>query len=175
MTSIFSHRDQPPFQSKNYQRYRPYIREDFCYCCAHCLMPEHLAAGERNFHLDHFKPKSHFPELRFEYSNLYYSCSVCNQNKGAKWPSSKLQEKGYRFIDTCIENFSSHFSEEDGKLVPLTPAAEYTQERLRLNSKHLVELRQMIKWLIYQLSETPLNLDEPLHSQVKPIFENGSQ
>lgn len=36
-------------------------------------------------HIEHYKPKSKYPELCFEWNNLHQSCSKCNTNKNDKW------------------------------------------------------------------------------------------
>ena len=44
--------------------------------------------------LDHFRPRSKFPELTYEWTNWVFSCRRCNDYKGDKW-----QESGY--VDPC--------------------------------------------------------------------------
>ena len=45
--------------------------------------------------VDHFRPRSRFPELTYEWSNWIFSCRRCNvDNKKDKWPDS-----GY--VDPC--------------------------------------------------------------------------
>lgn len=167
MASIFSHRSPAPSEN-NYTKYRPYIREDFSECCAYCLMHETFARGQENFELDHFKPKSkpEFLGLVHEYSNIYYSCHVCNQNKWNHWPSKELSSKGYRFVDTCKENFSAHFKDKDGYWEPISSAGEYTAEKIRLNSRHNIQIRQMIEEWLSLLGEPSIDWDKPLKSQV---------
>ena len=168
MASIFSHRSPAPSES-NYTKYRLYIREDFSECCAYCLLHETLARGQENFELDHFKPKSKFLDLIHQYTNIYYSCHVCNQRKRNYWPSAELYSKGYRFVDTCQENFSTHFEDKDGYWEPISPVGAYTAEKIRLNSKHNVEVRQMIVGLLSLFGEPPLDWDRPLKSQIMII------
>ncbi len=167
--SIFSHRVPAPSEN-NYQKYRPYIREDFHECCAYCLMHERFANGESNFELDHFKPKAKFKKLKEEYTNIYYSCHVCNKGKWQHWPS-ELRSKGYRFVDTCSENFSDHFVDEDGYWKPISHAGEYTEEMIRLNSRHHIEIRQMIKNLFNQYTGSLLDWNKPLKDQIDPIID----
>lgn len=174
MASIFFHRSPAPSEN-NYQRYRAYIREDFSECCAYCLMHETFARGEENFQLDHFKPKSkpEFHHLVHEYTNIYYSCYACNKQKRNYWPSEELYSKGYRFVDTCKENFSTHFEDRDGYWEPISPAGEYTVEKIRLNSRHNVQIRQRIMGLLSLLDEPSINWDKPLKSQVTAIVNLG--
>jgi len=60
--------------------------------CAYC---ERRNKGE----VEHFRPKSKFPELVYEWSNWLFACHDCNQAKGAKWP-----EEGY--VDPCADSKS---------------------------------------------------------------------
>jgi hypothetical protein len=146
--AVFVRRSPPPLPARDYRKYRSYVREDFRECCAYCLLREMLAAGADNFELDHFKPKSdsRFRDLESDYYNIYYSCHVCNHYKGAVWPSDELIAAGYRFVDSCNEVFSDHFAEDaSGFWTPLSKAGEYTAARLRLNRKHLVEVRALLR------------------------------
>ncbi len=169
MTPVFFHRSPTPSEG-NYAKYRSYIREDFSECCAYCLMPEMFAGGQENFELDHFKPKSKFPDLIHEYTNIYYSCHVCNQQKWEHWPSKELHSKGYRFVDTCKENFSAHFEDKDGYWKPISLAGEYTEEKARLNSMHKIEIRRMIMGLLSLLGEPSIDWDKPSKSRVMVII-----
>lgn len=46
--------------------------------------------------VDHFRPRSRFPELVYAWSNWIFSCRRCNQEKGNKW-----SEEG--FVDPCAD------------------------------------------------------------------------
>ena len=170
MASIFSHRLPAPIITRDYRRFRPYIREDFSECCAYCLLHELLAGGAENFELDHFRPKSRYPDLTHVYENLYYSCHPCNNIKRHFWPTDALLARGYRFVDPCHDDFSTHFTEVDGRWEPITPAGDYSQERLRLNRKHLVEIRRIIAQLLNHLGAPPLDWNQPLKQQIAPLI-----
>lgn len=174
MASIFSHRSPTPSEN-NYTKYKSAIREDFFECCAYCLMHETFARGQENFELDHFKPKSKFPDLICQYTNIYYSCHVCNQQKRDCWPSKELYSKGYRFVDTCKENFSTHFKDKDGYWEPISLEGEYTVDRIRLNSKHNIEIRQRIMGLLSLFNEPPIDWDKPLKPQIITIVNRIRQ
>ena len=66
------------------------VKRPFFCLCAYC---EELCQGE----IDHFRPKSKFPDLVYDWSNWLLACHDCNQTKGAKWPS-----EGY--VDPCEES-----------------------------------------------------------------------
>ncbi len=77
--------------------------------------------------------------------NLYYACHPCNRTKWRHWPAPALFAKGIQLIDLCRDDFATHFREEpDGKWTALTDSGAYTSELLRLNRRHLVELRQIL-------------------------------
>lgn len=175
MQSIFAHRNPPPKKTKHYRRFRPYIREDFHQCCGFCLLHEVWARGRENFELDHFKPKSKFPELELEYTNLYYACHACNKAKRDTWPTEELKEQGYHFVDFCTEDYSSNFRDENGRWQAISYAGAYTIEKLRLNSPDLVSTRRIIANYLQQLGEPPIDWDKPLLFQIKVILEAVEQ
>jgi hypothetical protein len=136
----------PTTKGSDYQALRPYVREDFRKTCAYCLLEETWAAGLENFELDHFRPKSLFPQLALSYYNLYWSCHVCNRLKRDIWPARRLLKQGIFFVDLCVSAFDEHFVEQkNGKWRGKTLAAKYTIDSLRLNRPHLVELRILIR------------------------------
>jgi 5-methylcytosine-specific restriction endonuclease McrA len=48
-----------------------------------CCLCGARAAPERPLHVDHIKPRSRFPELELDPSNLQVMCTYCNLGKGA--------------------------------------------------------------------------------------------
>jgi hypothetical protein len=137
-----------PNCSGEYSAIRPFVRKDFEYRCAYCLLEELYAGGEENYELDHFRPQSRFPALRDDFYNMYYACHPCNHIKRDKWPSEELQNQGINLVDLCISDFDEHFQERaDGAWEGNTISGRYTIDILRLNRPHLVELRQLIRLL----------------------------
>lgn len=59
--------------------FQPALSDVFFSLCAYC---EAVCKGE----VDHFRPKSRFPELVYRWSNWVLACHTCNQNKQEKWP-----------------------------------------------------------------------------------------
>lgn len=96
------------------------------------------------FGIDHFRPKSKFPQLECSYENLYYCCNDCNSYKGSAWPSDSLQLRGIYFPDPCeCDPYSKHLSlRPDGLVDPLTPPGEFSLEVLRLNRETCVRVRK---------------------------------
>ncbi len=66
----FTRRETAPQIKQKNQLFRSSVREDFRETCAYCLLEERWAAGLENFELDHFRPKSIFPQLTLSFYNL---------------------------------------------------------------------------------------------------------
>ena len=47
---------------KNYRSYKPYLAKDFNECCGYTNCHHSWFGGMSNFHIDHFKAKSKYPE-----------------------------------------------------------------------------------------------------------------
>jgi uncharacterized protein (TIGR02646 family) len=174
----FQRKEKPPRQKK-YQNYKTFLRKDFLYRCAYCLIHEAHYGGLRNFHVDHFRPKKRFPRLSLAYKNLYYACGLCNTFKGDAWPSESESEAGFRFVDPCAENpYAIHFAEDeaDGSLRALTDPGRYSWAHLRLDRGQLrshrrrqAEKRQ--KWKeVHDLLNTP-GLDPDWVARAKAAME----
>jgi hypothetical protein len=138
-----------PKLSGGYPAFRPYVRADFERRCAYCLLEELYSGGQENYELDHFRPRSIFPELEGDFYNIYYSCHPCNHIKHNNWPSEALQQQGIYLVDLCASDFDQHFEEKpDGVWKGHTTSGSYTIDILRLNRDHLVEIRRLINELL---------------------------
>jgi len=80
-------------------------------------------------HIDHFKPKSVFPELVCEWANLFLSCSKCNTKKNANWDEKNIplrpDEPGYSFFRYFDYNV------ETGELIPNNLASSEEQNKAK--------------------------------------------
>lgn len=56
-------------------------------CCSYCESKINITSYPE---IEHFKPKSLYPELCFDYSNLHYSCKRCNLAKGSNYNSDMI-------------------------------------------------------------------------------------
>ena len=75
---IFDYPESRPAGYKSYERYRPWLRDEFTFRCAYCLKRETWGQVTGEFELDHFRPQSLDPHLRLDYFNLVYACRRCN-------------------------------------------------------------------------------------------------
>ncbi len=114
--------------------------------CVYCAVSERSFGGIRNFHVEHYRPKSfkRFETLTNDIRNLYYACPICNTFKGDDWPndpSDDLAEECYAepsAIDYTYLFMLTTTSEITGKNV----AARYMVEKLYLNRPQLIMERR---------------------------------
>jgi len=105
----------PPY-SKDYTKYKPYLRQDFNYRCAYCTIHEGEFGGLRNFVVEHFRPRWKFSELECEYTNLYYACRIYNVEPNQRRSIRRELEllKGYlQILDEQFVNPRIPYEEED--------------------------------------------------------------
>lgn len=119
------------------------LKDMFHKKCAFCeSFISHISYGE----IEHFKPKSVYPNLCFDWDNFLLSCSVCNgkANKGDKFP---LAANGGPFINPTIENPDDFFSFEYDRnlnkfiVIPKGERAITMLGIIKLNREDLVEHR----------------------------------
>ncbi len=129
--------------------------------CGYC---ETLCKGE----VDHFRPKSRFPKLVYEWSNWIFSCHDCNSWKREKWPNS-----GY--IDPCakIERLRPEkffdFDLKTGEIIPRKRLTPYHQKKMKtmiddfhLNDFHHLKARWIWITMVSELLRSE-SKDDPGH------------
>jgi hypothetical protein len=164
--------DVPHFN--DYRAYREFLRRDFRFRCAYCLTHERFFQGGDGGAIDHFRPLhppeetgKDFSHLRNTYANLYWTCGVCNNIKGNRWPTDEEYEDGLRFLDPCVEDHEDHwYMSPNGRVTPLTTIGQYTTAHLNLNRPPLVDLR---RWL-YELAQRATRIQETL--AMKPLSDD---
>lgn len=131
---------------------KKYLATDFDNRCAYCDDADRFNGGKRNYQVDHFAPESKFPELKFIYENLMYSCPYCNRAKWDVWvgpddQTAVVDEKG--FISPCSNEYYRHLTRnDDGTISSLTPLGEYMRKQLKLYLK-----RHSILYLLEQVDD----------------------
>ena len=127
---------------KAWQRFRDILGQRFSHLCGYC---EEECRGE----VDHFRPKTTFPRLVYEWSNWVFACNSCNNYKREKWPP-----RGY--VNPCLKNPSPEsrfvFDTSTGEIRPRKKLskAEFTRaiqtiDDLRLDA--LYHLKKRKRWL----------------------------
>ena len=93
-------------------------------------------------HIEHYRPKSRFPELTFDWNNLLLACGKCNsiQYKGDKFPEANVWGP---IVNPCIDNPDDHFSfvydvqARLANVVATTGRGKTTEELIGLNRSDL--------------------------------------
>lgn len=129
----------------DYQRYRPWLRDEFTFRCVYCLEREVWRDMRVGMHIDHFQPQKLRPDLASDYTNLLYLCQACNGLKRA-WilpdPSALALGKCLRVLkDGRIEAIDNS---QEGKLLI---------EKLALDQPPATNRRRMIIGTILSFAE----------------------
>lgn len=82
-TSPHTRRHAPPLFTR-YQKYKPWLRDEFVFTCVYCLSRETWNRNSNFYGVEHYKPKSKFEAGRVDYANLLYACNDCNRIKTDK-------------------------------------------------------------------------------------------
>ncbi|MBN2836389.1 MAG: HNH endonuclease [Candidatus Delongbacteria bacterium] len=130
-----------PTNGSCYSDWKQEIAEEGFHQCVYCSISEKAFGGIRNFHIEHYKPKSKFPELRDEFSNLFYSCSICNCFKGNDWPNEPTKDlSSISYPKPSKINYKNLFvvNTKDGRIDGKNIAASYMIEKLFLNRPQLI-------------------------------------
>lgn len=115
---------------------KAHLAKDFQNRCAYCDDADSYSGGERNYHLEHFAPKSLFPQLKNTYDNLLYSCPFCNISKSDKWPSNNFNVSvvgNEGFLDPCENDYYKHIKRKsNGELYYVDDLGKYMYQHLSL-------------------------------------------
>ncbi len=59
--------------------------------------------------IEHFRPKSKFPRLAWQWENLYFCCDFCQGRKSEKWEPELLapDQLGYAFADYFYPDYTT--------------------------------------------------------------------
>lgn len=123
------------FKYKRVGRWKQFVRKAFRYRCGYCTVSEGELKGQGHFHVDHFAPRSSFPEKARDYFNLVYACSDCNVAKGSEY-AAELVDPGSE------ARFPYHLYENDCEIRANSPRGKSCVEIPDLNRLDLIKLRQ---------------------------------
>ena len=137
-----------------WRRFHDDLKRVFAGLCAYC---EETTKGE----VDHFRPKSRFPDLVYSWTNWVFACSGCNDAKINSWPNG-----GY--VNPCATSLPDRperhfaFDTQTGFILPnssLSPdrreKAQRTIDDLGLNDWH--HLTNRVEWLELFSAAMPAN------------------
>ncbi len=128
-------RQHGPQGYKNHEDYKPWLRDEFTFTCAYCLVRERWQrGGHRHFSVEHIAPQSISPHRITDYTNLLYSCVDCN---------SLRQDRPV--LDPCSVAFAAHIRvTAGGEIEGITSAGKVHIAVLRLDSDELTRYRRQI-------------------------------
>jgi hypothetical protein len=153
--------------------YKAILRAEFGFQCVYCRLPDGVK-GQDSFGVDHYRPRSLFPELRTTYSNLFYACNACNRRKGDYWPSSD-ELRARRFIpNPCDHIMFEHLRYRGARVEPHSPAGEHSEKRLMLNDDESVQYREFVFGLIAMSEEKKRSVSETI-SRIERKLSNAPE
>ncbi len=123
-----------PFGYKNYERYRPWLRDEFSFRCVFCLAREVWAKKRANWEIDHCIPQTLAAALVLVYENLLYVCSSCNSLKSSHLVPNPCQVAFGRCLIVQV----------DGTIHALNEEGELLIEFLGLNDDDYIRWRQLV-------------------------------
>jgi HNH endonuclease len=138
-----STRRHGPFGYSEYERFRPWLRDEFDFRCVYCLERETWTKLVREFEIDHVIPVANSPDLARNYENLVYSCARCN---GVKSDQS-TPDPYFTLTDGTIQINS------DAKAIGSTSDSLKLIRQLDLNSPRMIEWR-VLKLEFERLAES---------------------
>lgn len=133
--------------SGKYSDWKHILAEEGFHQCVYCALHD-ATFGERNFHVEHYKPKSkyRFRHLEHNIKNLFYACPVCNIFKGDSWPGApKLDHSVEAYPNPSKCDYSDLFdvSVATGEIRGKYAASKFIVVRLHLNREQLITERRI--------------------------------
>jgi uncharacterized protein (TIGR02646 family) len=122
--------------------------------CAYCESPIN---AERSAAVEHYKPKSLFPLLAYDWDNYFLGCGGCNGAKSDKWPAG-----GMAYVRPDQGNPSALFDfSEDGGIAAVQAggAADLTIIDLDMKRQWLIDERAKI--ILLALADFKALLSQP--------------
>jgi hypothetical protein len=136
-----------PAGYRNYQDFKPWLRDEFSFRCVYCLVRErHYPMGQAAFSVDHRVPRSIAPNLECQYDNLVYACSRCNAFKGE-----------YIAPDPGATPYGIHLQvQPNGSVAGLTDLGLEISGVLDLNHPELARFRAHVLWELQMAEQLPV-------------------
>ena len=129
---------------KNYQKYRPWLRDEFAFRCVYCLDRERWHDMRAPLQIDHFLPQALTPKLACEYTNLLYLCPACNHLK-----------RDSILPDPCAIALGDSLQvHKDGRIEGLDSEGELLIERVALDTQPARERRRIIIGTLISLAKS---------------------
>ncbi len=128
-----------------YKDWKEKIAKKCFYQCVYCAIHESSFGGIRNFHIEHYRPKSKFPQLTDNINNLFYACAICNVFKGNDWPNEPCpKHSNFSYPNPSETDYNKLFNVDNNayEIAGRYQASKYLVERLFLNRPQLILIRR---------------------------------
>ncbi len=155
--------------------------------CVYCGIHSGGFGGLRNFHVEHYRPKSKFRELENDIQNLFFACCICNVFKSDSWPNEPNGDhSNCCFPDPSAVDFTTLFEVDwsTGRIKGLFTATAFVEERLYLNRPQLINERRVwhlrrrlddiadeFPGLMERAATAPPRLRDELYNVYKKMFK----
>lgn len=152
-----------PAETKHYRAWKLDLAVEGGNQCVYCCIHEGMFGGIRNYHVEHYRPKSKFAGLEHAYENLFYACAICNVFKSDSWlalPNDPNDWTCKHFPDPSVVDFGAmlRIQERNHHVVSDFVAGKFLIERLHLNRPQLVIARRA-KYVYEKLSSLSAQLE----------------
>ncbi|MFA5160990.1 MAG: retron system putative HNH endonuclease [Elusimicrobiales bacterium] len=117
------------------------ISEQHFLCC-YC---ESAVPSTQDGHIEHMKPRSTYPDAKYEYSNLAYSCNTkehCGHHKSNNYDAAKFTDPHSSTYDSKIFMYLSN-----GKVSPNGGNSQYMIKLLNLRDDFKLCGRRKTHWI----------------------------
>lgn len=162
----------PGFQPTEgkYSDWKVFLSEEAEHQCVYCSIHESSMGGIRNFHVEHYRPKSKFQDLTNTYLNLFYACPICNTFKSDDWPNEPPLDNGFSTIyypDPSKLDYGQLFNVDTatGLISGNNVTGLYIEQKLYLNRPQLITDRKLL--ISINRSSVILNQSEDLLRELK--------
>lgn len=110
--------------------------------CAYC--EKKIISDRERSNIDHFKTRNTYPELTFEYSNLFVSCNN-TYHCSSKKDNANLTREDFSNLISPLENDGNNFTfSRTGDILGANEKANFTKDTFELNQISLTEERKAI-------------------------------
>lgn len=146
----------------DYHKYKTILKEDFKHICGYC--GKNALIFKEDFQIDHFVPKKVDKSRINDYSNLVFSCRVCNRRKWDFWPTNdrtKPNDGKEGFVDPVTDEFQTHLSRDsNGDIVANTDVGKYMFDIFKFNVRPI-----RMTWQVMELYKKERELAKKIESK----------
>lgn len=156
-----------PSGYRQYEQFRPWLRDEFCFRCIYCLKRETWGQVTGEFELDHFEPQVLKPIKSLDYENLVYACCRCNAIKGSQRIADPFDWLWHDAVTILPDGYLQAHHQESRRLILQMDLNSPELVRWRVLWMRVVELASEHDHALFlQLVDFPSNL--PNLSKLRP-------